>query len=684
MALQCPLTRARTFAAAAAALSLLASSATASIAYASSSTRSIAWFHDPVSATARAAEVNVPANPASSTGALRQTKATSRTRAGAVAVPLSWVAGHALVAPQAVVLPLDGLFRSDSAALTAAGRQAVVTLSRSLSSVRGLACEGYGDYAGNAAHILTLSRARAAAMCGLIHTSNPSVQTTSVGFGGSRPVTVGGRAADRRANTRMVFVVTKSTIVAPVVATPKLVSVTAGDRSIGIVFNAPTGGTPIYAYQVSTDGGAHWSTLDAVGDNPYTALLTGLTNGVQYDVMLRAVTSSGVSPSGAGQLSTPAIPPPSSPWAVNLGLPVAGDTTADLTFWAPAYSGGSPVTGYELSTDGGAFAPIVFAGTGPFTTTVTGLTNGTSYTFVVRAVNSIGSGTASNPRTVIPFTTADAPNLSTVVRGDASADLTFDAPAFDGGRPITGYEASTDGGTSWAPITTTGTGPFAATVGGLTNGTVYSVSVHAITVAGAGTASNTVSVTPATIPDAPNLTAAVAGDSSVDLTFSAPSDGGDAITGYDVTMDSGLSWQALSSSAGTATVSGLTNGTSYTFAVRAVNSVGPGAISNSIAATPVAQTLPGTPTITFAYFSHYPQWYLTYNVATATAITAVELTIDGATPFNLMYVSNGDATSYPSGGAILDCSVGHTYQIRVQNAAGWSPYSATVPVSPCY
>ncbi|MDQ1725089.1 MAG: hypothetical protein QOG52_2117, partial [Frankiaceae bacterium] len=64
MALQCPLTRARTFAAAVATLSLLASSATASIAYASSSTRSIAWFHDPVSATARAVEVNVPANPA--------------------------------------------------------------------------------------------------------------------------------------------------------------------------------------------------------------------------------------------------------------------------------------------------------------------------------------------------------------------------------------------------------------------------------------------------------------------------------------------------------------------------------------------------------------------------------------------------------------------------------------------
>jgi titin len=583
MALQHPLTRSsRGLAAAIGAISLLAASGAASVAHASSATPRVSWFHDPISASARAAEVPVPSKPASYTGAVRHTKATSRTHAGATAVPLSWTAGHALVTPQAVVVPLDGLFGSDNATLTAAGRKAVATLSLSLGRVRALTCEAYGDYAGNAAHVLSLSRARAAAMCGLIRTSNPSVATTSVGFGATTPVIVGGRAADRRANTRIVFAVTKSSsTVSTVITAPKLVSVTAGDRSLGLVFNAPSG-AGVYQYQVSLDGGAHWAALDAIGDDPYTALLTGLTNGVQYKVAVRAVTTAGVTTSSNTVLSTPTPPPPGVPVAVNQGIATPGDTTVDLTFWAPIIDGGSPVTHYELSINGGAWTTLVTSGSNPFTSTVTGLTNGTPYTFVVRAVNDIGPGAPSNAVSVTPVTTPGAPALSAATGGVQSVDLTFSAPASDGGDAITGYEVSQDNGSTWQPLSAlAGT----ATVTGLADNTSYTFIVHAVNTVGAGPSSGPMSATTATVPGAPAVTGITGWyDSAMYVAYSPPaSDGGSTITHYQFRLDGGAWMTGYYDNPGFGydylqTGCGY-GGHTWTVETRAVNAVGPGPAS---------------------------------------------------------------------------------------------------------
>ena len=57
----------------------------------------------------------------------------------------------------------------------------------------------------------------------------------------------------------------------------------------------------------------------------------------------------------------------------------------------------------------------------------------------------------------------------------------------------------------------------------------------------------------------------------------AVSDGGDAITGYQVSTDDGATWSAL---AGDHVVTGLTDGTTYAVRVRAVNSVGTGPASD--------------------------------------------------------------------------------------------------------
>ncbi len=103
-------------------------------------------------------------------------------------------------------------------------------------------------------------------------------------------------------------------------------------------------------------------------------------------------------------------------------------------------------------------------------------------------------------------------------------------------------------------------------------------------------------------PTAPATPTVVRGDGQVAVTWVAPANGGAAITGYtlDYSSNSGSTWtnwsSAISSSATTETVTGLTNGTAYVFRVAATNSVGTSAWSSSSASVSAA-ALPGAPTL---------------------------------------------------------------------------------------
>ncbi|HZR49609.1 MAG TPA: fibronectin type III domain-containing protein [Streptosporangiaceae bacterium] len=95
-----------------------------------------------------------------------------------------------------------------------------------------------------------------------------------------------------------------------------------------------------------------------------------------------------------------------------------------------------------------------------------------------------------------------------------------------------------------------------------------------------------------TLPAAPSGVIASAGNGSASVTWTAPSDGGSPITSYTVTpYVAGVAQQATTISgnppATSATITGLTNGTSYTFTVSATNAVGTGpASAPSNAVTP--------------------------------------------------------------------------------------------------
>jgi uncharacterized protein YkwD len=208
--------------------------------------------------------------------------------------------------------------------------------------------------------------------------------------------------------------------------------------------------------------------------------------------------------------------------------------------------------------------------------------------------------------------TAPAPPINVVVTpGNSQAILTWTAPPSDGGAAITNYliQFSSNNGGAWTTVSRTASTATTATVTGLVNGTNYIFRVAAVNRVGTGassTHSNSVRPVATTAPAPPINVVVTPGNSQAILTWTAPpSDGGAAITNYLIQFSSnnGGAWTTVSrtaSTATTATVTGLVNGTNYIFRVAAVNSVGTGASSthsNSVRPGPSSATITQTITL---------------------------------------------------------------------------------------
>ena len=262
-----------------------------------------------------------------------------------------------------------------------------------------------------------------------------------------------------------------------------------------------------------------------------------------------------------------------------------GNAEVTLSWDAPDDDGGSAIEDYEYKVDSGEWVSTEGTTT---TYTVTGLTNGDTYEFRVRAVNDAGNGAESEPISATPTTVPSAPLNLEGVRGNAEVTLSWDAPDDDGGSAIEDYEYKVDSG-EW--VSTEGT-TTTYTVTGLTNGDTYEFRVRAVNDAGNGAESEPISATPTTVPSAPLNLEGVRGNAEVTLSWDAPDDGGSAIERYEYKVDSG-EWVSTEGTTTTYTVTGLTNGDTYEFRVRAVNDAGNGAESEPISATPT--TVPSAP-----------------------------------------------------------------------------------------
>jgi hypothetical protein len=184
--------------------------------------------------------------------------------------------------------------------------------------------------------------------------------------------------------------------------------------------------------------------------------------------------------------------PQTTPYAPTLTA-TAADSQVTLVYGAPSDDGGLSIDGYEYTLDGGS--SWVAAGASPLT--VTGLTPGTEVQVAVRAHNALGAGTASGVQPVTPFTRPSAPSVFATTTGNQRVVVTLAAPASDGFAPITRYEYSLDGGTTWVARPDAAT---TFTVSGLVNTVSYPLAFRAVNLAGAGPASATRTVVPNLVP----------------------------------------------------------------------------------------------------------------------------------------------------------------------------------------
>ena len=336
------------------------------------------------------------------------------------------------------------------------------------------------------------------------------------------------------------------------------VSVTYGN---GLFVAVSTTGT--HRVMTSSDG-VSWTARDASEVNRWRSVVyaNGLFVAVAVDGSHPVMTSSlaGVPAAPTSLVATP------------------GNGSVSVSFTAGS-DGGSPITNYEYELDGSgswySFSPAV---TTP--RVIIPVTNGVSYTVKLRAVNAVGSGAASvASASFTPRTVPSAPTGLVATRGDGQVSIAFTAGA-DGGTAITKYQYTIDDGGSWFDAEEGTSSP--VTIGGLTNGTTYSIRLRAYS-ALRGTASAAVTVTPKTTLSAPTSLVATPGDGQVTIAFTAGANGGAAITKYQYRVGNGP-WTDAVGTTSPITITGVANYTNPKVRIRAVNVSGPGAASAAVTA----------------------------------------------------------------------------------------------------
>jgi len=269
-------------------------------------------------------------------------------------------------------------------------------------------------------------------------------------------------------------------------AAPTGLLATAGNSQVSLSWNASTGATGYYVQRATVSGGPY-TQIAVPAPNSYTD--TGLTNGTTYYYVVSAFNSAGQSANSSQASAAPAAPatPPSVPTGLQAA---AGNAQVSLTWTASA--GATSYRVKRATTNGGPYAQVAAPASANFADA--GLTNGTTYYYVVSALNSAGESANSSQVSATPAAPSAPPATPTGLQataGDAQVSLSWTAST--GATSYHVKRSTTSGGPYTqvaAPTTTSNLDT------GLTNGTTYYYVVSALNAAGESTNSSQASATP--------------------------------------------------------------------------------------------------------------------------------------------------------------------------------------------
>lgn len=278
----------------------------------------------------------------------------------------------------------------------------------------------------------------------------------------------------------------------PIVITqpPQNVSITEGDSaSFSVTAPLATG----FQWQVSTNGGTNWTDVPgATGDTLTIPNVQQTSNGWHYWCVLSNANESDVKSAAAlltvtgtnyGITLNPSTdktfasedfgysaPTPHSVSISNNGLQDAGALTIALE--------GSNPNAFELSKTA---LNVTALSSDSFTVVPRPNRAPGTYIATVRITSPYGIYESFNVEFTVSATAPGPPQNVKAYPGDGELSIGWDAPASDGGSPITGYETSLDG-TNWNLVNNSA---YTYTFPGLTNGTPYAMQVRAINALGA-------------------------------------------------------------------------------------------------------------------------------------------------------------------------------------------------------